>query len=166
MTRGHIDMALLKSTHWFQLPVAMMIVIRQEDRVLLARRANTGFKDGYFALPGGKHDGNETLTQGVIREAQEELGIECKAEDVVFRSLIHGKFSGPPDEILYVTFEILHYQGEIMNNEPHKCTELQFFSVNQFPEKMTDVSRRCIANTMAGISFEEVGWLESVDLPR
>ena len=65
---------------WFQVCVVVMLVIRQGDRVLLARRENTGFKDGYFALPGGKHDGHEPITLAAVREAQEELGIVCAAE--------------------------------------------------------------------------------------
>lgn len=155
----------MATQHWARLPVVVMIVIRQDDRVLLARRANTGFKDGYFALPGGKHDGNETLTQGVIREAQEELGIICTPEDVVFRNLIHVNITEPAMELLYATFEILRFKNAIINNEPHKCSELQFFPVDQLPDKMTDVSRRCVLNTVQGIPFEEVGWQEPVDLP-
>ncbi len=150
-------------SNWFHLPVAVMIIIRQENQVLLAKRANTGFKDGYFALPGGKHDGNESLTQAVIREASEELGILCVPQDVKFRGLIHGNLNDPKLELLYVIFEIMHYAGTITNNEPHKCAELQFFHVDHLPEKMTDVSRRCVYNTVAEINFDEVGWLEAFD---
>ncbi len=155
----------LNSHTWFRLPVVVMIIIRQQDSVLLAKRANTGFKDGYFALPGGKHDGHETLTQGVIREAQEELGIVCTPEDVQFRCLIHAKLDDPLMELMYVVFEIMHFDGRMINNEPHKCSEIQFFPVDQLPEKMTEVSRRCIENTIAGIGFDEVGWLEAIEKP-
>lgn len=153
----------MNTSNWFHLPVAVMIVIRQENQVLLAKRSNTGFKDGYFALPGGKHDGNETLTQAVIREATEELGITCTPEDVKFRGLIHGNLNNPKLELMYVIFEIMHYTGSIINNEPHKCAELQFFPIDQLPTKMTDVSRRCVHNTVSEINFDEVGWLETFD---
>lgn len=149
--------------NWFKLPVTIMIVVRQQNEVLLAQRANTGFKDGYFALPGGKHDGDETLTHGVIREAAEELGIVCAPEDIAFRGLIHAQLHQPEMELLYVIFEILHFEGTLMNNEPHKCTEIRFFPVDQLPEKMTEVSRRCILNTVNGISFDEVGWVEPIE---
>lgn len=150
--------------NWFRLPVAVMMVIRQDNMVLLAKRANTGFKDGYFALPGGKHDGQETLTQSVIREAAEELGIRCTQNDVQFRGMLHVNLTEPPLELMYVIFEILHFEGEIINNEPHKCSELQFFPVDQLPVKMTDISRRCVHNTIAGVTFDEVGWLGPVDI--
>ncbi|MDQ2995359.1 MAG: NUDIX domain-containing protein [Pseudomonadota bacterium] len=151
---------------WFCLPVAVMMVIRQGGNVLLAKRANTGFKDGYFALPGGKHDGDETITDAVVREAREELGIIVDAADVRFSCLIHAKLIEPKMELMYVTFEIMQFQGDIINNEPHKCTELQFFPVEQLPDQMTEMSRRCVMNTVAGITFDEAGWLETIDAPK
>lgn len=150
---------------WFQLPLVVMLVIRQNGHVLLARRANTGFKDGYFALPGGKHDGHETITFAAAREAQEELGIICTPTDLQFSTLIHVKGVGTPTELMYITFEIINFNGEISNNEPHKCSELQFFPIDQLPDKMTEVSRRCVENTVNGITFDEMGWEEPVDAP-
>lgn len=149
--------------NWFRVPVAIMIVIRQEGQVLLAKRANTGFKDGYFALPGGKHDGSETLVQGVVREAGEELGIVCLTQDVEFRGLIHAHMPEPFKEVMYVIFEIMKYEGNLVNNEPDKCSEIQFFPFDQLPDKMTEVSRRCVLNTVAGVQYDEVGWVEPVD---
>jgi 8-oxo-dGTP pyrophosphatase MutT (NUDIX family) len=148
---------------WFALPVAIMLVIRKDNQVLLGRRINTGFKDGFFALPGGKHDGHETLSLTACREAQEELGIICVPYDLRFSTVIHVKGSFTPSELIYVTFEITQYQGEIINNEPHKCSELHFFPINQLPDKMTEVSRRCVQNTVNGISFDEMGWDKLVD---
>lgn len=150
--------------NWFKVPVAIMIIIRQEDSVLLGKRANTGFKDGYFALPGGKHDGSEPLVDGVIREANEELGIVCSVKDVEFRGMIHAQMPDPFKEVMYVIFEIVKFEGSVINNEPHKCSEIQFFPVDRLPDKMTDVSRRCVLNTFGGIQYDEVGWVEPVDL--
>lgn len=148
---------------WFKVPVAILIVIRQEGKVLLAKRANTGFKDGYFALPGGKHDGNEPLVEGVVREANEELGIICSVKDVEFRGVIHAQMPEPFKEVMYVTFEIVKYDGMVVNNEPHKCSEIQFFSVDRLPDKMTEVSRLCVLNAFSGIQYDEVGWVVPVD---
>ena len=41
----------------------------------LLRRANTGFMDGWFTLPGGHQEQGETLTEAAIRECQEEIGV-------------------------------------------------------------------------------------------
>lgn len=148
---------------WFKLPIAVMMVLRQGGQVLLGCRQNTGFKDGHFALPGGKHDGDEPLTHSVIREANEELGIICTPEDLRLSTIIHVKLVEPKLELLYVTFEIIRYQGKIINNEPEKCSELQFFPVDQLPDLITDVSRRCVFNTLNAIPFDEMGWDEPID---
>ena len=59
----------------------------------------------------------------------------------------------------------MSFQGDIINNEPDKCSDLQFFPVDQLPDKMTEVSRRCVLNTVKGITFDEMGWVEPVDAP-
>jgi 8-oxo-dGTP diphosphatase len=52
---------------------------KQGVELLLLRRANTGFMDGYFSLPGGHVEQNELPLAGVIRELQEEVGIAVSA---------------------------------------------------------------------------------------
>lgn len=57
----------------FQSPsAAVMVAIVCGDEVLVARRAKDPFK-GYWDLPGGFADPDETLEQAAIRELEEEL---------------------------------------------------------------------------------------------
>jgi len=53
-------------------PTAYLVLIAR-DKILLSRRYNTGFLDGYYGFPAGHlKDDEETLSQTVIREAREE----------------------------------------------------------------------------------------------
>lgn len=150
------------SKGWFRVPVTVMIVIPQDNKILLGKRKNTGFMDGFYALPGGRHDGGESLTHAVIREAREEVGIICQPEDIEFSSFIHFNNTDTDKdilpEILYATFKVNRFSGEVTNTEPHKCEELRFFPIDQLPNNMTDMSRRCIEQAFSNITYAEVDW--------
>lgn len=47
----------------------------QASELLLLRRANTGFMDGYFSLPGGHVEPGELPIEAVKREVLEEVGV-------------------------------------------------------------------------------------------
>ena len=70
----------------FKLIPAVYLLLQHDNKILLARRANTGYQDGKYSLPAGHLDGDELATTGIIREAKEEIGIDLLPEDV---SLVH-----------------------------------------------------------------------------
>ncbi|WP_093168058.1 NUDIX domain-containing protein [Sinosporangium album] len=58
----------------FRPHVGVHLTLIQDGKVLLLLRANTGFADGSWSVPGGCVDAGETLPEGAAREAREELG--------------------------------------------------------------------------------------------
>jgi dTMP kinase len=147
------------SSPWYGIPTAVMMVLIKENRVLLGLRRGTGFMDGFYALPGGKHEGGESLKSSAIREIKEELGIACKAQDLSFKGLIHGVPGNQAElthECAYAIFQIHNFVGDIRNAEPDKCKELGFFPIDQLPESITDMSRRCILQVINGNMYQEV----------
>jgi len=65
----------------------------KELQVLLIQRKNDPFK-GYWALPGGFLEENETLESGCRRELQEETGLRLDAE--LFRTGIYDALNRDP----------------------------------------------------------------------
>ncbi len=63
--------------------------ITGKKEVLLALRKNTGYNDGEYELPGGHVEENEDLMNAMVREANEELGINLKAEDLKIEHILH-----------------------------------------------------------------------------
>lgn len=64
-------------------------VIRNEARILLARRAPGEDLAGYWELPGGKVEAGETLAEALARELLEELGVRARVEAELARSIYH-----------------------------------------------------------------------------
>lgn len=56
-------------------PVVVHLLAFRQDRLLLLRRANTGFMDGWYAPPGGHQEAGESPAAAIARECREELGV-------------------------------------------------------------------------------------------
>lgn len=80
------------------LSAVMLILTRKNDdgqeEVLLQKRKNTGYMDGYWDFSASGHvENHESMKMATVREAKEELGIDVKIEDLEFISLIHHQTS-------------------------------------------------------------------------
>lgn len=105
---------------WREAPVGPSGSVEQSGdgdpgvELFLLKRANTGFMDGYYALPGGHQDAGESVSAAAIRECREEIAItprDLKPLSVMpYRS---GRHQG-----LNFLFETTDYEGEPMVNEP------------------------------------------------
>jgi 8-oxo-dGTP pyrophosphatase MutT (NUDIX family) len=63
--------------------VDVYAVLRRADgQVLLLERANTGYADGQLCPPSGHLEAGETVPEGVIREANEEIGVVIEPADL------------------------------------------------------------------------------------
>ncbi|MFC5185467.1 NUDIX domain-containing protein [Actinomadura harenae] len=70
--------------------VGVHLVLTDPDgQVLLLQRANTGFADGHWSVPGGRLDHGEPLPHAAAREALEEVGIHIDPDDLAFSHLCH-----------------------------------------------------------------------------
>ena len=58
--------------------IAVYLILIEDDKILLQRRFNTGYKDGNYSLPAGHLDDNESITQALVREVKEEIDLDLK----------------------------------------------------------------------------------------
>ena len=86
-------------------------LIRRNGKILIAQRLNNGRFANKWEFPGGKIDPGETPEEALLRELQEELGIEAKIT-ALYSETIHPyeygqirqftfwvEFAGTPDDI-------------------------------------------------------------------
>jgi len=97
--------------------VVHVLFVRHADHgreLCLLRRANTGFMDGWFTLPGGHQEHGESLVQAAIRECIEEVGVAPDQLEplavLAYRSAVH--------QGLNFVFRCERWQGEICLAEP------------------------------------------------
>lgn len=58
--------------------VVAVALLDADNRVLIAKRSETGSMPGLWEFPGGKIEPNETPEMAILREMKEELDIETK----------------------------------------------------------------------------------------
>lgn len=95
--------------------VAAVALIDADDRVLIARRPEGKPMAGLWEFPGGKVNAGETPEQALIREIEEELGVEICDECLapyVFASHAYDDF-----HLLMPLFITRQWEGEVAPRE-------------------------------------------------
>lgn len=150
-----------KEKERFKLKAGIFLFLIQNENILLLRRYRTGIDDGIYVVPMGGHDGNEPLTNTLIREVLEETNIIIRPENVEVCHVMH-RFHPMPDRLSFeqmdVFFKASAYEGIITNMEPHKCDELQFYPLRNLPQNTAPFIRYAIEKTLKQQFFSEFGW--------
>jgi 8-oxo-dGTP pyrophosphatase MutT (NUDIX family) len=136
--------------------VNVYLILRKNDQVLLLLRKNSGYLDGHWGFPAGHVELGESATNGMIREAKEELGITLSAEDLKVVHIIHRKTSRANIDIF---FECDRWQGEIVNQEEQKCGGLEFFSLASLPSPIVDYNANALKDLEQKQFYSERGFL-------
>ena len=121
----------------------------------MLRRYNTGYEDGNYSVVAGHLDGGETIKRAAIREAKEEVGIEIQSEDLRIVGVMHRRSNDERVDFFLATHK---WSGEPRNQEPGKCDQIAWFSVDQIPRNTIPYVRRALENYRNGIWFDEYGW--------
>ncbi len=138
---------------------ASYLTLFKDNKILLLRRFNTGYEDGNYSMVAGRVDPNETFTQCVIREAEEEAGILLKPEDIEVAHVMHrNSGSIENNERVDVFFIAEKWDGKIINKEPHKCNDLSWFDLNDIPENTIPYIKQAINKIKNKIHYSEHGW--------
>ena len=136
-------------------PVTANIFLHKGDEILMLRRYNTGYEDGNYSVVAGHLDGGETIKRAAIREAKEEVGIEIQSEDLRIVGVMHRRSNDERVDFFLATHK---WSGEPRNQEPGKCDQIAWFSVDQIPRNTIPYVRRALENYRNGIWFDEYGW--------
>jgi 8-oxo-dGTP pyrophosphatase MutT (NUDIX family) len=141
----------------FKVIPAVYLLLRQDDDVLLLRRANTGYQDGTYSLIAGHLDGDELATEGIVREAKEEAGITVNPKDLKLVHVAHRLNRGDngEEERVDFFFETTKWQGDITNCEPQKCDDLSWHPMQNLPADMLPLVKEVLQCVRAGQNFSE-----------
>jgi ADP-ribose pyrophosphatase YjhB (NUDIX family) len=139
----------------FNFHAAVYLVMREENKVLLIRRFNTGWMDGMYSLPAGHIDGNETVQMAMSREAKEEINLDILPEDLSVLHIMHRK-----SDYEYFDFflEAKKYNGILKNNEEDKCDEINWFSIDSLPKNTLPYIKEVFLHISKGNNFSSFGF--------
>lgn len=145
---------MLSSTRkYYTVVISSYVIFQRDSKVLLSRRYNTGYRDGEYSLPAGHIKENEFATAAAIREAQEEVGVIVKPEDLISAHIMH-RHCGDHERIDFF-FTATKWDGELTNKEPEKCDEIAWFALDEFPQNTIPYIRAALEDYRDGNFFSE-----------
>ncbi|MFD0590529.1 NUDIX domain-containing protein [Paenibacillus sp. GCM10027627] len=135
---------------------AVHLLFYRENQVLLLKRKNTGFEDGSWSVVAGRIDGGEEVKAAAIREANEEAGVDISPDDLEIVGVIHRKNK----ESEWIDFHLLvhAWSGELVNKEPHKCEQLEWFPLDELPDNVIPYIKTAVQHNHQSMWFESIGW--------
>jgi ADP-ribose pyrophosphatase YjhB (NUDIX family) len=138
---------------------SVYLIIARHGQILLSRRMNTGYEDGSYGLVSGHVEAGESLRQAIVREAKEEIGLELNPEAVELALTMsrYAPASSPPERLDFF-MRIDQWSGEPVNAEPHKCSDLSWFDLNNLPDSTIPYIRHTLALVSQGTHYCELGW--------
>ena len=131
------------------------LILKQEGKILLHLRKNTGYCDGMWSLIAGHIEDGESAIEGMIREAHEEIGVQIEPMQLKAIHVMHRKTNRLNVDIF---FECASWKGSIINCEPDKCERIAFFSLNALPLNIVDYNVTALKAILEGNFYSECGW--------
>jgi len=140
----------------FQTTITVFLILTRENngktQVLLQERFNTGYMDGkYDTACSGHLEPNESVSMALVREAKEEINLDINEKDLQFISLIHPYH----ENYLNVFFKAIKFSGTPKIMEPDKCSNLQWFDIDNLPPNIIPRIRNFIENMKQGILYDD-----------
>ncbi|MGE5195708.1 MAG: NUDIX hydrolase [Anaerolineae bacterium] len=131
------------------------LILKQNNRVLLHLRKNTGYCDGMWSLVAGHVEDGESAIAAIIREVREEIGIKLSSAEIQVVHVMHRQTNRLNVDIF---FHCSSWEGAIQNREPEKCEKLDFFPLEALPSNIVDYNADVLRAISNGEFYSEQGW--------
>ena len=113
---------------------ATAIITIPPDKILLIKRRTAPFK-GYWALPGGRVDFGETVTQTIVREVKEETGLDVATVRKIGEYHEQGVQEGAEYDYYPACF-LVNVMGGGIQKQESEIEEIQLFSLDEIPSSL------------------------------
>ncbi|KKP69302.1 hypothetical protein A2X44_04090 [candidate division CPR3 bacterium GWF2_35_18] len=116
-----------------------VMIFNKEQKVLLGKRLGK-HGDGEYAFPGGKVEVGETFVETAIRETKEETNLDLKDPKVIAFSnnLFIERYE---NQWVTIYLQVHNYEGKLINVEPDKCLEWNWYDLKNLPKPLFVATR-------------------------
>jgi 8-oxo-dGTP diphosphatase len=139
---------ITRHSRHFQLIVDVHLLLVRDGRILLGRRANTGYGDGAYEPPSSRLDERETIVEAAVRVAAAQAGIELDPAQMSLAHVMHD-VSGAGRIAFFLTADEWAGAPEAMAS----YSDLDWFPLDELPANMIDRARVAVRNFAEGARF-------------
>jgi ADP-ribose pyrophosphatase YjhB (NUDIX family) len=122
--------------------LAVIVAIIDDGRVLLTKREDFEV----WCLPGGGVEEGESLSEGAIREAKEETGLDVELIRLVG---VYSRLGGGMNDVHAVLYTAKPIGGEL-RTQSHETIEVAYFPFDQLPEDLLFGHKKRIHDAIQG----------------
>lgn len=135
----------------FLLSCSVYVLFIKDGKLLMYRRANTGWQDGKYGVPSGHLEKNETALEAAVREAKEESGLDVKEGDLEFVQASHRHYvpnhSNENDhDYIDLVFLTKNWSGISIITEENKSDDMVWADLDNLPKDTMDYIKEMIEN--------------------
>lgn len=141
-------------------PIIVHTFLLRGASVLLLRRADTGFADGMYGLPGGHLHAGERISAAALRECREETGVEIELDDLLPVCVM--PYITASDQGVDFIFRCERFAGEPHIGEPERCDDLRWCELSALPSNTVGFVGVAVEHLDAHDWLVEHGWPDSV----
>ena len=129
---------------------ATAIIEIPPQKIVLVRRNTVPFR-GYWALPGGRAEPNETVEQAIIREVKEETGLDVEIVTKIGEYHEQGIQDGVEYDYYPACF-LVKIIGGNMKGQRSEIQDIQLFSFDSIPKNLAFVHSEMIKDYLASLN--------------
>jgi dihydrofolate reductase/8-oxo-dGTP pyrophosphatase MutT (NUDIX family) len=144
-------------TRFSVVPAAYLVLTRDGadvTEVLLQLRGGTGYMEGWWACGAAGHvEDSEPATDGLSREALEEVGVVVDPGSLRLAAVVHRtcKVGGPIEQRIDLFFTTSQWSGDPRITEPDKAHDLQWWPLDALPERLVPHERQALEHLRRGL---------------
>jgi len=127
----------LHCCRWERRGITADVIIKKDGRILLIKRANEPFR-GFWALPGGYIEWDESAEDAAKREVEEETGLKIISATQL---KVYSDPTRDPKQTITILF-MAEAEGEPKAGDD--AAEFRLFDINNLPENLAFDHRRLI----------------------
>jgi 8-oxo-dGTP diphosphatase len=140
----------------YTVPAYVGILLVKNNQILLVKRHNTDWAAGCWNFPGGLLEINESLVAAACRETREEVGVIVDPADFELVHVLDVKKSeSNTKDILGFYFVSSKWQGQPLNNEPDRHSEIGWFGMDNLPDAITQHARHALDGFNTGLRYSQ-----------
>lgn len=126
-----------------QIHLAVAVIFKKDEHILLLHRTGTKKFDNYYSLAGGSVEPGEICSHAAAREAKEEIGLLVEPEHLILVHVVQAMAlqTTSDKDTLALIFLAERWSGIPKNIEPHKHGHIDWFPLEQLPEPLLPTNK-------------------------